>query len=227
MATFSSTASVDRGLIFCFDAKNPKSYSGSGTSFYDVGGSLTSSSGSFNTYTANPGHISFNGSNGSGIQFPSSSIHDTQTPSVEVWVRTNATSQNGFWFEKGTVNSQYSLFQEGGVIQWRQYYTNISSLNNLSTTTASYMTTGVWYQVVGTFTSGSRKLYINGSLVNSDNYSGTIQTGQAGIGLGSFGGGQTGYQFNGDLAIVKAYNIELTASEVLTNFNSLRGRFGI
>jgi len=92
-------------------------------------------------------------------------IHKLQV--LKFVVRTNATSQNGFWFEKGTVNSQYSLFQEGGVIQWRQYYTNISSLNNLSTTTASYMTTGVWYQVVGTFTSGSRKLYINGSLVNS------------------------------------------------------------
>lgn len=227
MATFSNTASVDRGLIFCFDAKNPRSYSGSGSTFNDIGGSLTSTSGSFASYSSNPGHISFNGSNGSGIQFPSSSIQDTQTPSVEVWVRTNALSQNGFWFEKGTVNTQYSLFQEGGSIQWRQYYTNLSAITNLSTTTASFMTTGVWYQVVATFTSGSRKLYINGSLVNSDTQTGTINTGQAGIGLGSFGGGNAGYQFNGDLAIVKAYSIELTAAEVLTNFNSLRGRFGI
>jgi hypothetical protein len=227
MAIGYNTFSVSNGLIFCFDAKNVKSYSGSGTSFTDIGGALASNSGSFASYSSTPGHISFNGSNGSGIQFPSSFIHDTQTPSVEVWVRTNALSQNGFWFEKGTVNTQYSLFQEGGSIQWRQYYTNVGSLNNLSTTTATYMTTGVWYQVVGTFVSGSRKLYINGSLVNSDTYGGTINTGQAGIGLGSFGGGQTGYQFNGDLAVVKAYNKELSATEVLQNFNALKGRFGI
>jgi hypothetical protein len=119
------------------------------------------------------------------------------------------------------------LFQEGDVIQWRQYFTSGQGLTNLSTTTSSYITTGVWYQVVGTFTAGSRKLYINGSLVNSDTQSGTINTGQAGIGLGSFGGGNTGYQFNGDLAIVKAYNVELSASQVLQNFNALRGRFGI
>jgi hypothetical protein len=222
-----NTFSFSNGLIFCYDARNTKSYSGSGTTFNDIGGGLTSSSGSFASYNLNPGHISFNGSNGSGIQFPSSSIHDTQTPSVEVWVRTNALSQNGFWFEKGTVNTQYSLFQEGGVIQWRQYFTSGQGLTNLSTTTSSYITTGVWYQVVGTFTAGSRKLYINGSLVNSDTQSGTINTGQAGIGLGSFGGGNTGYQFNGDLAIVKAYNVELSASQVLQNFNALRGRFGI
>jgi len=228
MAIFTSTASVSRGLTFAFDAKNSKCYPGSGTSFRDLGTDTNSSSGSFASYTAtDPGYISFNGSNGSGIQFPKNNIHDTQTPSVEVWVRTNATSQNGFWFEKGTVNSQYSLFQEGGSIQWRQYYTSPAGLNNLSTSTASYMTTGVWYQVVGTYTSGSRKLYINGSLVNSDTKSGTVNTNQAGIGLGAFGGGGAGYPFNGDLAIVKVYNVELTADEVLTNFNSLRGRFGI
>lgn len=221
MATFSGTGAVNRGLIFCFDAANTKSYSGSGSSFKDLGGDLNSSSGSFNSYSANPGYISFNGANGSGIQFPTSSKHDTQTPSVEVWMRTNATTQNGFWFEKGTVNTQYSLFQEGGSIVWRH------AGNSQYTTTNTYITAGVWYQVVGTYASGSRKTYINGSLVTSDGATHSVNTGGAGIGLGSFGGGNTGYQFNGDLAIVKAYSVELTAAEVLTNFNSLRGRFGI
>jgi len=190
MATFSNTGSIDRGLIFCFDARNTKSYSGSGNTFLDIGGNLTSNSATFASYNSSPGYISFDGTNGSGIQFP-------------------------------------SRFQEGGAIQWRQNYTGGVGITNLSTTTSSYMSTGVWYQVVATLTPGSRKLYINGSLVNSDTYSGTLATGQAGIGLGSFGGGQSGYSFNGDLAIVKAYNVELTVAEVLTNFNSLRGRFGI
>jgi hypothetical protein len=212
---------VTDGLVFCFDAKNVKSYSGSGTSFTDIGGALASNSGSFASYSSTPGHISFNGSNGSGIQFPSSSIHDTQTPSVEVWVRTNALSQYGFWFEKGTVNSQYSLFQEGTTIVWRH------AGNSQYTTTSTYMTTGVWYQVVGTYTSGSRKTYINGSLVTSDTVSYSVNTGGSGIGLGSFGGGQTGYQFNGDLAVVKAYSKALSADEISQNFNALRSRFSI
>jgi hypothetical protein len=209
------------GLIFCFDVKNPKSYSGSGSSFSDIGGNLSSTSSNFTSYSSDPGYISFNGANGSGIQFPRSSIHDTQTPSVEVWMRTNATTQFGFWFEKGTVNTQYSLFQEGDNIVWRQ------ASASQYTTTANYITTGIWYQIVGTYASGSRKTYINGTLVTSDNATHGVNTGGAGIGLGSFGGGQTGYQFNGDLAIVKAYNRELSATEVLENFNALRIRFGI
>lgn len=221
MAIGYNTFTVSDGLIFCFDAKNGKSYSGSGNTFYDIGGGLTSNSGSFTSYGSNPGHISFNGSNGSGIQFPSSSIHDTQTPSVEVWVRTNALSQFGFWFEKGTVNTQYSLFQEGGNIVWRQ--AGAFSIHN----NCFLYDYWAWYQVVGTYASGSRKTYINGTLVTSDNATHGVNTGGAGIGLGSFGGGNTGYQFNGDLAIVKAYGKELTASEVAQNFNALRGRFGI
>jgi hypothetical protein len=68
--------------------------------------------------SSNGGSLVFDGSNDM-IIIPENSALNTQTPSVEVWVKTNATTQNGFWFEKGTVNTQYSLFQEGGVIQWR------------------------------------------------------------------------------------------------------------
>ena len=134
-----------------------------------------SGNGNNGTLTNNPYHfIGTNGDKGymsfdatdDMIVIPNNTSLDTQTPSVEVWIKTNATSQNGFWFEKGTVNTQYSLFQEGSVIQWRQSTTG--GLTNLSTTTATYINTSNWYQVVGTFSSGRRRLYVNGNLVNSD-----------------------------------------------------------
>jgi hypothetical protein len=56
------------------------------------------------------GSFSFNGTNQIIIS-PENSALNTQTPTVEVWIKTNALSQNGFFFEKGTVNTQYSLFQ--------------------------------------------------------------------------------------------------------------------
>jgi hypothetical protein len=148
---------------------------------------------------------------------------NTQTPTVEVWVKTNATTQNGFWFEKGTVNSQYALFQEGGLIQWRM---NIGGVTNLSTTTASFMNTSNWFQVVGTYTSGSRILYINGVQVNSDAQTGTISTNSSGMFIGAYGTG-TGYFYNGALSICRVYNRVLSAAEVLQNFNATRGRYGI
>ena len=176
--------------------------------------------------SANGGSLVFDGSN-DYIIIPENSALNTQTPTVEVWVKTNATTQNGFWFEKGQVNTQYSLFQEGGVIQWRMNLDG--SYNNLSTTTATYMNTSNWYQVVGTYTSGSRKLYINGTLVNSDAQTGTITTNANGMSIGAYGGfnGSRGYYYNGNIASVKIYNRALTAAEIQQNFNATKSRYGL
>lgn len=182
---------------------------------------LTSSS---LTYNAN-GTFSFNGSSDLIIA-PENSIFNTQTPSVEVWIKTNALNQNGFWFEKGQVNTQYSLFQEGTNIVWRM---NIGGITQLTATTASYISTSNWAQVVGTYTSGRRRLYINGALVNSDAQTGTIATNANGISIGAYGGfnGARGYYYNGSIGAVKIYNKELSADEVSQNFDAIRGRFNI
>ena len=177
----------------------------------------------------------FNSQNNGFFQFvtndyariPNSTTLDTQTPSVEVWIKTNATSQSGFWFEKGTVNTQYSLFQSSVTLLWRQ---NVGgSLTDLTITTSNFINTSSWYQVVGTFTSGRRRLYINGNLVNSDTQTGTISTNSGGMSIGAYGGfsGARGYYYNGNLAICRVYNKELTSTEVLQNYNAIKGRFGI
>ena len=217
------------GLVLCLDAANPKSYPGSGTTWTDVSGR-----GSIGELVNSP---VYNSSNGGYFQFvtddyiriPNNTALDTQTPTVEVWVKTNATTQSGFWFEKGQVNTQYSLFQEGAVIQWRQYFSTGPALTNLSTTTATYMNTSSWYQVVGTYASGSRRLYINGVLVNSDSQTGTINTDTSGMSIGAYGGysGAKSYYYNGNLSLCRVYNRALTAAEVLQNFNASRGRYGI
>jgi hypothetical protein len=47
--------------------------------------------------------------------------------------------------------------------------------------------------------------------------------------IGVYGGyaGSRGYYYNGDIAIVRVYNKALSASEVLFNYNALKGRFGL
>jgi hypothetical protein len=217
---------VTENLVLCLDAGNTKSYPGTGTAWTDLSGN-----GNNGTLTNGP---TYSSANGGFFQFvtddfariANNTALDTQTPTVEVWVKTNATTQNGFWFEKGTVNSQYSLFQEGTGIQWRM---NIGGVTNLTTTTATYINTSNWYQVVGTYTSGSRRLYINGVLVNSDTQTGTIATNSGGMSIGVYGGfsGDRGYYYNGNLSSCKVYNRALTASEIQQNFNALRSRYGL
>ena len=214
------------GLVLCLDAANTKSYPGSGTTWTDLSGN-----GNTGELVNSP---TYNSSNLGYFQFvtddfariPNNTALDTQTPTVEVWVKTNNTNQNGFWFEKGTVNAQYSLFQEGGLIQWRM---NIGGITQLSATTATYMNTSSWYQVVGTYTSGTRRLYINGVQVNSDTQSGTIATNSGGMSIGVYGGfsGGRGYYYNGNLAACRIYNRALTVAEIQQNYNALKGRFGL
>lgn len=214
---------VTNGLVLCVDAGNPRSYPGSGTQWNDAtssGFNFTLTNGPVYS-SSNLGFFTFDGVNDFASASDNTALN-TQTPTVEVWVRTNATSQNGFWFEKGAVNSQYALFQEGDQIRWRM---NIGGITQLSTTTASFMNTSNWFQVVGTYTSGSRILYINGVQVNSDAQTGTISTNSSGMYIGSYNSG--GYFYNGALSICRVYNRVLSAAEVLQNFNASRGRYSI
>ena len=228
MATLYNPSIVRNGLVLHLDAANSRSYPGTGTTWTDLSG-LGNNSTLQNspTYSSlNNGSFGFNGSTTRAI-IPNSTALDTQTPSVEVWIKTNALSQNGFWFEKGDVNTQYSLFQNGdGTIYWRQ---NIGGMTNLVTTASSVINATSWFQVVGTYTSGVRRLYVNGTLVNADTQSGTIATNSGGMSLGVHGGfnGTRGYYYNGSLAICRVYNRALPTAEVLQNYNATKGRYGL
>ena len=225
---------VSDGLVFCMDFASVKCYPGSGASCRDLSGN------NFNgelinsppyTSSTNNKFFSFNGATNSRlIKIPNSTLLDTQTPSVEVWIKTGATTQYGFWFEKGTVNSQYSLFQHENVIYWRQSAAGAGLIDLITNTpsTAGLNTTN-WFQVTGTYVSGSRKLYVNGILKNSDSATGTIATSNGGMSIGVYGGyiGGRGYWYTGDIAIVRVYNKVLLASEVLNNYNALKNRFGL
>ena len=232
MSIYGGPDIVTDGLVFDMDFGSPKCYTGSGTSCTDL--SINSFNGELinsppYTSSTNNKFFSFNGATNSRlIRIPNSTLLDTQTPSVEVWIKTNATNQNGFWFEKGTVNTQYSLFQEGTNIIWRH---NFGTYNQLTTTTSAGagIDASGWFQVVGTFITGSRKLYVNGILKNSDSATGTIATNNGGMSIGAYGGysGGRDYYYNGDIAIVRVYNKVLTPAEVLNNYNALKGRFGL
>lgn len=176
---------------------------------------------------ASNGTFSFNGST-STLIFPENATFNTQTPTIEVWVKTNATTQNGFFFEKGQVNTQYSLFQEGGTMVWRGAVGG-SVTNMVTFATATYMSATSYAQVVATFTSGYQALYVNGVLVNSNTLTGTLSTNTNGCSIGVYGGfnGGRSYYLNGTIGNVKVYNRALLASEVAQNFAALRRRYGI
>jgi len=211
-------------LVFSVDFANRRSYPGSGTSCFNMinrsVGTLTNGP----TYSGSRGgFLSF--TTDDFISFNDDTTLDGQNISVGVWARTNATTQNGFFFEKGTVNTQYSLFQGGANFIWRQYYTNISAINDLTAPAASYVDTNDWFHLVGTFTSGTRRLYVNGKLIASDTQTGTLGTNSGGIRIGSYN--TAGYYYNGDIGVVRVWTYALSEIDVRQNFNALRGRYRV
>jgi hypothetical protein len=214
---------VTSGLVFSVDAADSNSYR-SGSAFVYNTANLERSgsvSGSMGYSSQARGAFAFSG-NGAAILFPEDSALNTQTVTVEVWTRTNAAVQSGFWFEKGNVNTQYSLFQEAaGNIVWRQ-----ASLSQY-TSSSLYLNTTDWAQVVGTYTSGNRRTYVNGIVRTADTQTGSLSTNANGMSIGIYGGfnGGRGYSFNGNIGVIRVYNKTLTPQEVLQNYNEQLNRF--
>jgi hypothetical protein len=215
------------GLVFCFDAGNIKSYTGTGTTVRNIISGSTGSTINSPAYsTTLGGYFSF--VTDDVIAFPEEAALNSQDVTVEVWARTNALGQNGFFFEKGQVNTQYSLFQEGNNIIWRANF-GAGLVNMVSILSTSFLNTTNWFQIVATHRTGTQNVYINSVNVGTGTSSGTIATNANGMSIGAYGGfnGGRSYYYNGDISVVKVYNRRLEPDEVRQNFAALRGRYNI
>ena len=225
-----SPSIVTNGLVLCLDAANPKSYPGSGTTWYDLSGN-----GSHGTLTNGPiynsdnkGNIIFDGSN-DGVGITNTPLLSLNTMTISSWNYSTNFNHNGFMFEKttnGSVNTQYSLFFNGNsTIYYRTY--------GLSTTDLTFGWTGViinsnWVNVVATFDGTYKRIFINGVQQSiSTALTGTITQNTTGAAYVGIYGNFAGYPFNGRISQNHIYNRALSAAEIAQNFAAHRGRYGI
>jgi hypothetical protein len=168
------------------------------------------------------GYFDFNGSN-TYFQGRNNTAMDNQTLTIQAWVNTDATTQNGFIFEKGSVNTQYALFQEGDNMIFRTCNTSAST-SSLTFPTASYMSTGTWHMVTATYDGSNKRLYVDTTQRASGAYTETLAANTWGCGIGRH---SSGYYFNGKIASVRVYGKALSVAEIKNTFNSQRNRFGV
>jgi hypothetical protein len=217
---------VQQGLVLNLDAGNPYSYGGAGTTFYDV--SPTALSWTINNATYNssdPKYFSYNGSN-SWLESSTSAAYDSQTITMECWFYPSPLSQEGFLFEKGAVNSQYSMFLSLTAFYFRTFGGTINN-QDLTFASSTYLTANVWNHVICTYNGSIKIIYVNGVQVASVNASGTLNTGQTNQYIGKYGNAGNNYPFNGRIGETRVYNIALSAAQVLQNYNATKGRFGL
>ena len=216
MAASSGPDIIDNGLILCTDAKNTKSYPGSGTTWTNlVGGTdLTLSSATFDsTYPA----INFDNSNDT---ITCSSITCGTIWSQQCFYRPTNQSSGGY----GYFNLGWNAISEGGnagVSAEKKLYIFNGSAQRISDSTFE---TGVWYNIAWVFNTSANtiKVYINGTLDKTTSITGNFNY-TTFTGLGQYNSGN--HHLNGKLANFMIYNRELTALEVLQNYNAHKGRF--
>ena len=236
---------VRNGLVLHLDAAQKTSYSGLANPWKDLSGNRKN--GTFTngpSYNSNNGgSIVFDGSNdyvlitdNTGLQFTNSQAYTIS--SWVYWTESNF-GQLGTIFCFGTSSPPYTGYYfvlDYGAARTESFFfdyfdgVNFKSLQG----TANSIPRNRWIHLCGTVSDNvgaNMRVYLNGSLASyTDRSSVTPPSNINYSGLTAAVGnrGSSAFQpFEGRIANISIYNKALSASEVLQNYNTTKGRFGL
>ena len=209
--------------ILSLDAGNPLSYPGTGTVWTDlIGGKVFNLFNGVTYETNNGGRLNFNSSN-ANYAICNTSLPSLSTWTVGVWhyytgsetgsgpcIVTETFIGGGINYSIGNNNGPFSAgFFDGG---WE-------------VTDGYSLTPGNWYYIVGTYDGSTINLYVNNTLVDTTNYTGTPTSSGAGIRL--MERWDLADYWDGYLSIVNIYGEALNQSQITSYWNSTKSRFGL
>ena len=220
---FTGAPVVDSSLQLWLDSGQTSSYPGTGTAWTDLSGNSRNG-----TLTNGPtysdtdgGYIVFDGTN----DFVQCSGSLTVTAATFVsWIRRNGTqgTYDGILFSRGTNTTGMNFYTSN---QLGYHWNDASATYNWSSgLTVPDLT---WCMIAVSVTSTAATAYLcqsNGitSATNTVNHSSSLLND---IKIAQDDAG--GRFFNGRIATAMIYDRALSADEITTNFNALRGRYGI
>ena len=221
MAVKYNTSIVRDGLVLYLDAANPKSYPGSGTTFFNLGSNgINATLVNGPTYSSNnKGYFILDGVN-DYINTNTDTYNCAQTISYEFFMKLSTVSENKVLIGKydGAAPDMWIGITSGNQYLYAGYY---------SLTTNFVVTDNIFRHYVITYNSSTNetKLYVNGAF-----HSGTTVSARSNprgnLMIGKFGTAANNY-FPNNLPFIRIYNKALSATEVKTNFEATRGRFDI
>jgi len=247
-STVQQLSIVTDGLQLHLDAGNTNSYPGTGTTWYDLSGNGYNGQISGPTYdTSNGGIFHFDGVSG-GIEIPRNHLYQAGDEiSVEAWINAdniNDESYQAFFSIGGDASTSRDRMFQVRVAEYNGfpghvdvlYRDSVNTTWQILKTTNTPIVNSTWYHVVSTYTYGngsSWKIYVNGVAQSTIFWSGNgnanpIQPVDTSIyiGLGE-DGGFPNEAWLGKIGKVGLYHKNLTAAEVLQNFNATKNRFGL
>ena len=141
--------------------------------------------------------------------------------SVSVWYKHSSLSGYTAFFEKQTGYAQ--RLDMGNYAAQTQYFTTWGTAGTQDIAAGFVPALNTWYNATLTASATNVSGYINGSLLVSSN----VTNNQWPDYNHAVGIGGNNRKFNGSIGSTQIYNKTLSASEVLQNFNALRGKYGI
>jgi hypothetical protein len=214
---------VDTSLRLWLDTGQPASYPGSGSTWTDLSGNgaTTTLVGSPTYSSTQGGYLTFDGS----TQYGNVSQTTTLTSATFItWIYSNANQNSyaGLLYNRSTNTFGFGLGYVGTNsigFTWNADVASYSWNSGLS------VTNGVWCMVSVTVSPTTTTAYLNTTASTPLSFTAASQTlNDLRVANDSIGSSRS---FNGRISQVMMYNRALSADEITTNFNALRGRYGI
>jgi len=218
---------VTSGLILNYDAGSLLSYPGSGSTWTDLSGLVRHGTITEAVYggTGTTAYFTFDGTNDvvTSLTFTPNITNKT----LAGWVKLSSTSQTG----GGVITLEVSGGSSFDSIVYNETGNGWGFGSNSYARTAwsgvSETSTSTWVYMAATYSDNNYNLYRNGVLIlNTTSYS-TYNFNAAGNALvGKRHTGGSGAHLAGQISHAAIYNRALTSTEVLQNFNAMKGRYG-
>jgi len=230
--------SIVSAIVLDLDAGNSASYAGTGPTWTDLSGKGNHGTlvNSVTYNSANQGYLVFNGNGfqvGNGgynpyVSLPRSTDLDFGADdfTVELWAYTTTANAHPVIISLNVNGSTYAAFR-------MEYWNgNMNLMHSYSGTSHASggsfaITLNAWQHIVVSRIAGSVSVYVNGVPKLTYSLPGSLLA-QQNSRIGDFFGSNGYYSFSGNIATTKIYKGKgLTSTEVLTNFNLTKSRFGL
>jgi hypothetical protein len=225
------------GLVLYLDAANPRSYPGTGTTWFDLSG--RNNHGTMNSVDFTTNSMSFNNANDFVSVAHTTDFNFNSTMTVSSWILVNnfntstiyniLSKKPRFNDTKKGWSCQYD-YRTTGILQFRN---NDATVLNDGTPTANQNNTVLLNQTsffvnsVWAISSTSVSFYINGLPRGTGTVAFTDTDTTEPIYIGKTSGSIGDSAILSNKTLISIYNRALTPQEIQQNFNALRGRYGI
>jgi hypothetical protein len=217
---------ITNGLILNLDAAKEDSYPKQGANWNDISGNRNS--GVLNgtvVYNNSDKSIAFGANVGDYITLPNGLLYGVSDFTINQWIKSDG----------DTTLDQYTTFTNypAGNLQvlYGKYFIGLYLGNN-----EAYLGAAPWNTLLTEFNTRANmitvlrfgtttQVYLNGLLVKTGTSNATIGTQSSAFRIGANTDG--GERYKGKIYSTQVYNRALSAAEILQNYNTLKGRYGL